>query len=209
MKETHLSVLFALLRVCNVLRHEKPLIECPIGGNETVSLEQLKGSSWCVEMVVMEMCVIRLFTWVGWTWRSGWLRYLAFRASQACMWCWTRRGSGQSCQAVCRKLEKINTWVLGQLPTGDNSPPDKHKAQLLPTSTTIPRATPHQDHYQLVKPLIKTNIYNGGDCPGGCPDTKYMYNSWYLKIKLDPVQFSRFEHSLTPRFDKEILYKLL
>ena len=33
--------------------------------------------------------------------------------------------------------------VLGQLPTGDNSPPDKIKAQLLPTRTTIPRTTPH------------------------------------------------------------------
>ena len=33
--------------------------------------------------------------------------------------------------------------VLGQLPTGDNSPPDKNKAQLLPTRTTIPRTTSH------------------------------------------------------------------
>ena len=66
-----------------------------------------------------------------------------------------------------------NSWaifkrVLGQLPTGDNSPPDKNKAQLLPTRTTIPigqfptRTTPpHQDHYHLVKPLIRTNIYGG------------------------------------------------
>ena len=29
--------------------------------------------------------------------------------------------------------------VLGQLPTEDNSPPDKNKAQPLPTGTTIPR----------------------------------------------------------------------
>ena len=33
--------------------------------------------------------------------------------------------------------------VLGQLPTGDNSPPDKDKAQLLPTRTMNPRTTPH------------------------------------------------------------------
>ena len=31
--------------------------------------------------------------------------------------------------------------VLGQLPTGDNSPLNKNKAQLLPTRTTIPRTT--------------------------------------------------------------------
>ena len=32
---------------------------------------------------------------------------------------------------------------LGHLPTGDNSPPDENKAQLLPTRTIIPRTTPH------------------------------------------------------------------
>ena len=35
--------------------------------------------------------------------------------------------------------------VLGQLPTEDNSPPDKNKAQLLPTWTMIPTTIPHQD----------------------------------------------------------------
>ena len=34
--------------------------------------------------------------------------------------------------------------VRGQLTTGDNSPPDKTKAQLFPTRTTIPRTTPHR-----------------------------------------------------------------
>ena len=62
---------------------------------------------------------------------------------------------------------------LGQLPTGQISPPEKDKTQLLPTRTTIPRtvgqlstrATPHQDYYQQVKPLIKTNIYKVESCP--------------------------------------------
>ena len=55
-------------------------------------------------------------------------------------------------------------WVLGQLPTGDHSSPEKNKAQLLPTRITIPRTTHHQDHYQPVKPLIRTNtvyLYGG------------------------------------------------
>ena len=40
----------------------------------------------------------------------------------------------------------VRQWVLGQLPTGDNSPSDKNKAQLLPTRATIPRTTPHLDN---------------------------------------------------------------
>ena len=48
---------------------------------------------------------------------------------------------------------KNNTWtnpllcwlksVLGQLPTGDNSPPDKNNGHLLPTRTKLPQITPH------------------------------------------------------------------
>ena len=38
-----------------------------------------------------------------------------------------------------------NGKVLGQLPTGVNSPPDKNKAQLLSNSTTILRTTPQED----------------------------------------------------------------
>ena len=53
--------------------------------------------------------------------------------------------------------------VLGQLPTGDNSPLDKNKAQLLPNRTTTPRRTPHKDHYQPVKPL-GTNTCRVGSC---------------------------------------------
>ena len=43
-----------------------------------------------------------------------------------------------------------------------------NKAQLhvLPTRITIPRTTPHQDHYQPVKPLIRTNTCMVGNCPG-------------------------------------------
>ena len=43
---------------------------------------------------------------------------------------------------ACFALD-VPKWVLGQLPTGDNSQPDQNKAQLLPTRTTITRTTPH------------------------------------------------------------------
>ena len=35
----------------------------------------------------------------------------------------------------------------------------------LPTRTMIPRTTPHQDHYQPAKPLIRTNTCTVGNCP--------------------------------------------
>ena len=60
--------------------------------------------------------------------------------------------------------------VLGQLPTGDNSPPDKNKAKLHVLPTTIPtcRTTPPLgQHYQRVKPIIRANIYMMGNCPVG------------------------------------------
>ena len=31
----------------------------------------------------------------------------------------------------------------------------------------IPRKVPHQDHYKPVKPLVRTNTYTVGNCPGG------------------------------------------
>ena len=43
----------------------------------------------------------------------------------------------------------LTSRVLGQLPTKYNSPPDKNKAQPLPTGTTIPRTNPHQDNSPL------------------------------------------------------------
>ena len=61
---------------------------------------------------------------------------------------------------------KVDCMVLGQLPTGNNSPPDENKAQLLPSRTTISRTTPHQDHYQPVKPFIRTNTCSVRNCPG-------------------------------------------
>ena len=64
---------------------------------------------------------------------------------------------------------KMKKMVLGQLPTGDNPPPDKNKAQLLPTRITIARTAPYnspQNEYQLVKSLIRTNIYMVGNFPG-------------------------------------------
>ena len=30
---------------------------------------------------------------------------------------------------------------------------------------TIPRTTPNQDHFKVVKPLVRTNIYMVGNCP--------------------------------------------
>ena len=71
--------------------------------------------------------------------------------------------------------------VLGQLPTKENSPPEKNKSQPLPTGTTIPRTspqTPHQDNSPLGPlPQNKTThrdqyLYSGElswfeSCPNG------------------------------------------
>ena len=50
--------------------------------------------------------------------------------------------SQSSCDAG-NVIHDHGVMVLGQLPTGDNSPPDKAKDQLLPTMTMIPITTPH------------------------------------------------------------------
>ena len=57
-------------------------------------------------------------------------------------------------------------------PHEDNSPPDKNKAQPLPTRTTIPRTIAHQDNSPLGplprnKPLIRTKTCTVGNCPPG------------------------------------------
>ena len=41
----------------------------------------------------------------------------------------------------------------------------------------LTRTTPHQDHYQWLKPLIKTNIYMVGNCPdcGELSGYDYLY----------------------------------
>ena len=57
-------------------------------------------------------------------------------------------------------------------PHEDNSPPDKNKAQPLPTGTTIPRTIPHQDNSPLgplhgIKPLIRTKTCTMGNYPPG------------------------------------------
>ena len=60
-------------------------------------------------------------------------------------------------------------WLEGSrtTPHEDNSPPDKNKAQSLPTRTTIPRTIPHQDNSPLGPlPRNKTthqdqNLYGG------------------------------------------------
>ena len=53
-------------------------------------------------------------------------------------------------------------------PHEDNSPPDKNKAQPLPTRTTIPRTIPHQDNSHALGPLPRNktthqdqNLYGG------------------------------------------------
>ena len=56
--------------------------------------------------------------------------------------------------------------VLRQLLTEDNSPPDKHKAQLMPTRTTIPRTTPHYDNSptdQYSKTTHQDQYLHGGE----------------------------------------------
>ena len=66
----------------------------------------------------------------------------------------------------------LHWMVLGQLSTGTTPhrikrkpnccPPGPQSLGLLPT-----RTTPHQDHYQPVNPLIRTNTCTVGNCPGG------------------------------------------
>ena len=62
-----------------------------------------------------------------------------------------------------------SSWQMGSrtIPHEDNSPPDKNKAQPLPTRTTIHRTIPHQDNSPLGPlPRNKTthqdqNLYGG------------------------------------------------
>ena len=78
--------------------------------------------------------------------------------------------------------------VLGQLPTKDNSPPAKNKAQSLPNGTTIPRTIPHQDNSPLGPlPRSKTN-HKSNTCTvgivlvGSCPDTHSDVYSFPFKL---------------------------
>ena len=50
-----------------------------------------------------------------------------------------------------KEMSFVHVCVYGSrtTPHEDNSPPDKNKAQPLPTRTTIPRAIPHQDNSPL------------------------------------------------------------
>ena len=49
--------------------------------------------------------------------------------------------------------------VLGQLPTKDNSPPDRNKAQPLPTGTTIPRTTVEPRYNEVLGTMKITLLY--------------------------------------------------
>ena len=69
----------------------------------------------------------------------------------------------------CYRSRHVGGQVLGQLPTKDNSPPDKYKAQPL---TTIPTTIPHQENSPLGPlPRNKTTYQDqylySGNCPGG------------------------------------------
>ena len=50
---------------------------------------------------------------------------------------------------------------------GSRTTPHRINIKPNPTRAMIPRTTRHQDHYQPVKPLIKTNANTVGNCPGG------------------------------------------
>ena len=78
--------------------------------------------------------------------------------------------------------------VLGQLPSKDNSPPNKNKAQPLPTGATTPTIIPHQDNSPL-RPLPQnknTSLVNHSSGPipvrwgivlvGICQDTHSDYS---------------------------------
>ena len=61
--------------------------------------------------------------------------------------------SGNICNCKWKYVQYVSLFCivqgssLGQLSTGDNSPRDKNETHILPTRTTVPRTTPHQDHF--------------------------------------------------------------
>ena len=61
------------------------------------------------------------------------------------------------------KTSDILVGVLGQLPTGDISPLDKNKAQILPTRTTIPRTTPPTGPQQTCKSIDQDQYLPEGE----------------------------------------------
>ena len=71
-----------------------------------------------------------------------------------------------------RIVQLLPTRVLGQLPLGiiphriklkpNYCPPGPQSLGQLPT-----RTTPQQDHYKPIKPLMRSNNYTVGNCPGG------------------------------------------
>ena len=78
-----------------------------------------------------------------------------------------------------RVLLHLPQTVLGQLPTKDNSQPDKYKAHPLPTGTTIPRTIAHQDNSPL-GPLPRNKTTH---------QDQYMYGgelSWWGVVQTQP-----------------------
>ena len=85
-------------------------------------------------------------------------------------------------EGIIRKV--LLSVLLGQLdPHEDNSPPDNNKAQPLPTRTTIPRTTPHQDNSPL-GPLPRNKATYQDQNLGSSPDTI----TFVLYNKIVPLQ---------------------
>ena len=123
--------------------------------------------------------------------------------------------------------------VLGQLPTGDNSPPDKNKAQLCPPGPLSSRqhpttTTPHQIRIKRsycppgplssrpVKPCIRTNTCTVGSCPDTPKDTQKYYifiyagsaqtvglTPWFFTIPLSGPQIKSSHDSLDKAMDSK------
>ena len=103
--------------------------------------------------------------------KRSWFSFTSFSLSM----CKVPQGHAIHIQHRALSHEK-KTPVLAQLPTWDNSPRDKYKAQILPTWTTIPRTSPQKDNSPpgpqptSITTLISGPItvqWGGGNCPYG------------------------------------------
>ena len=94
-----------------------------------------------------------------------------------------RRGGGGGAHAFCHWIKCSNllcnyaaaTWkryhTRSELFNVIVSRTTLHQIKIIkpnycPPGQVPTRTTPHQDHYQPVKPLMRTNTYTVGNCPG-------------------------------------------